>query len=122
MASPPPPFAESPFAGGALELPTVATTPTALLGRPHEASELLVQFSADADPSLRGMAAKSVGGRVEEEHSTAAMEAAGHGPLARVSVGNGVSLEQAIDILSHRPGVEFAEPDWQVSTSLASND
>ncbi len=118
MALSPPSSAESPFQNGARQ----AATANALLDKPHEANELLVQFSPAADPSARSLVAGSVGGSVQDEHFTPAMQAAGHGPLARVTVGNGLSLEQAIDILSRRPDVEFAEPNWLVSADQTSND
>jgi subtilisin family serine protease/uncharacterized protein YkwD len=53
---------------------------------------------------------------------TSANEHAGHGVLARVAVGHGLDLDRAIEILSRRPGVEFAERNWEVSVEATSDD
>ncbi|MGF9765021.1 S8 family peptidase [Microvirga sp. 0TCS3.31] len=50
------------------------------------------------------------------------MEAAGAGDLVRVAVGKGLSPEKAMEIISKRPGVEFAEPNFQYTASFLSDD
>lgn len=80
--------------------------------------EVLVQFSADAGPAARAAALSRVGGQVAETLPGGA----GNGALVRVALGEGVSVERAADILSHLPGVSFAEPNYLQSIQVTSND
>jgi subtilisin family serine protease len=82
----------------------------------HRAGELLVQFTAGTGADARAAALAHVGGNVLEqinEHG---------GGLLRISLGNGLSVEQAISVLSHIPGVQFAEPNYVLHTEAISDD
>lgn len=88
--------------------------------------ELLVQFAPGTSAAVWGRAIAAVNGRVAEWVSGPGLAgAAGNADIpmvARISLGRGVSVDQAIDILSHRPGVDFAEPNWVVSASAVANE
>src|SRR5687767_3697619 len=88
----------------------------------HAPNELVVQFAPGADRGVRAAAVSAVGGGELEIIRTSANEHAGHGVLARVAVGHGLDLDRAIEILSRRPGVEFAERNWEVSVEATSDD
>lgn len=80
----------------------------------HAEGELLVQFTAGASAGVRGLALGQIGGSIIENlHGTG---------LARVAIGNGISVEKAMQILSRHPGVQFAEPNYAVSVEVVSND
>jgi len=93
-----------------------------MLSAAYAANEILVQFAANAAPAAMAAARSAVGGRAIEAIQTAAMRGVGSGVLERVALGRGVSVERAIAALANRPGVVFAEPNWKLSTSAASND
>lgn len=76
--------------------------------------ELIVKFTG---PAGREAALASVGGRAAEVLSNLA-----DGQVMRIKIGNGLSVEQAIDILSKRPGIAFAEPNYIVSVDAVSDD
>jgi len=85
-------------------------------------NEVLVQFAPTANAAAKAAARAAVGGRAIEAIQTAAMRSQGLGSLERVSLGRGVTLDRAIAALSNRPGVVFAEPNWKLSTTAASDD
>ncbi|HEX2135328.1 MAG TPA: hypothetical protein VHG30_05380 [Microvirga sp.] len=83
--------------------------------------ELLVQFAPGARAAQHKAAAASIGGTVREIIQTAAMEDTGAGDLVRITIGNGLSAERAIEIVSKRSDVAFAEPNV-FSAQATSND
>lgn len=76
--------------------------------------ELIVKFTGAAG---REAALASVGG-----HAAEVLRNLADGEVVRIRIGNGLSVEQAIDILSKRPGIAFAEPNYIVSVDAVSDD
>ncbi|HEX2137798.1 MAG TPA: S8 family peptidase [Microvirga sp.] len=89
---------------------------------PAHTGEILVQFKPGASAAAHKAAAASIGGAIAEKIHTAAMQAAGEGELVRIKIGIGLSLEQAMEIVSKRPGVEFVEPNYILSVQATSDD
>ncbi len=88
---------------------------------PYRADIVLVQFKAGASGAARSHALELVGGHAAEV--IAGLNATDNdGLLVRMSLGDGVSTEKAIQILSHLPGVTFAEPDYVVSGESVATD
>jgi serine protease len=86
------------------------------------ANELLVSFTPGASAAAKSSALLAIGARTIETIRTQAMEAAGDGELARITIGKGLSLEKAMEIVSKRPGVEFSEPNFEYTASFLSDD
>jgi subtilisin family serine protease len=86
------------------------------------ANELLVSFTPGASAAAKSSALSAIGARTIETIRTQAMEAAGDGELARITIGKGLSLEKAMEIVSKRPGVEFSEPNFEYTASFLSDD
>jgi len=84
--------------------------------------EVLVQFAPTATAAAKTAARTAVRGRAVEVIQTTAMRSQGLGSLERVSLGQGISVAQAVSLLAKRPGVVFAEPNWKLTTSAVSND
>jgi subtilisin family serine protease len=84
--------------------------------------EILVQFAPTADEDAKSTVRAAVQGRAIEAIQTAAMKSQGAGVLERISLGNGVSVERAIQALANRPGVVFAEPNYRITKAAVSND
>lgn len=79
--------------------------------------EVLIQFTPGAAADGRGLALGQIGGQiVENVHGVA-----GTG-LVRVALGNGMTVERAISILSHNSNVQFVEPNYVLSIDVASDD
>lgn len=76
--------------------------------------ELIVKFAGAAG---RAAALASVGG-----HAAEVLRNLADGEVVRIKIGNGLSVEQAIEILSKRPGITFAEPNYVVSVDAVSDD
>ena len=79
--------------------------------------EILVQFAPGSASNGLHLALGQVNGNVMED-------VGGHSApgLVRVSIGNGMTVEKAIEILSHNPNVQFAEPNYILHADLVSND
>ncbi len=84
--------------------------------------ELLIQFAPNADVASRANARAQVSGHVLEQIQTNSMKTAGQGILERVVVGNGLSVDAAINRVRSMRGVAYAEPNWIYNTSEVSND
>lgn len=84
--------------------------------------EILIQFTPDAGARDYAAATSRIGGTVVETIRTAGMQAAGSGDLVRVTLGDGLSLDRAINIASKLEGVVFAEPNYQLSTQAVDTD
>jgi subtilisin family serine protease len=85
----------------------------------HVDGELLVKFSPGASAAALAAALGSVGGRAAEVLNGLSAQ---HGQLVRVTLAPGLDVQQAVEILSKRPGVSFAEPNYLVSVDAVSND
>jgi subtilisin family serine protease len=86
--------------------------------RNHVPGELLVQFSAGASAAAKQAALASVGG-----HAAEVLRAQlGEGELVRITFGAGLDVEKAMEIISRRPGVSFAEPNYIVGVDAVSDD
>lgn len=91
----------------------------------YQANELIVQFSAGLSDSQREDLLANVGGKIAEVISDLDSHgiAVGQGPLlARVVVPVGLDPQKAIEVLSHRPGIDFAELNYLVSIDAVAND
>ena len=87
----------------------------------HAPGEILLQFAHGVGDSARAEALASVSGQaVEVVRGDLPGQIDGH--LLRVELPTGVTEEQAIEVLSRRPEVEFAEKNWTVSIDAVSND
>jgi hypothetical protein len=85
----------------------------------YRPDQILLQFDASTDAATRSHALEAIGGRLE------ALIAGGDDAaddVSRIHLGQGMTVEKAIQILSHLPGVKFAEPDYAVAPSWVSND
>ena len=81
----------------------------------HVPGEILVQFTPGSASAGHAAALAQVGGRIVEDVN-------GSVGLARVAIAPGLSVEQAIAILSHNPNIHFAEPNYVLSVDTVSND
>lgn len=90
----------------------------------HVADELIVKFSSDLSGAGREKgiekAVAAIGGAVREFIPSGPQDT--EPAVARVSVGNGLTLEKAIEILNRLPEVEGAEHNWIYNTQATSND
>ncbi|NBX28879.1 hypothetical protein EBR04_00240 [bacterium] len=93
-----------------------------LLALAYADGELLVQFDRSVTAADRNGLRGLVGGRAAEVIETVAMRADDISGIERLSLGAGVSVEAAVAALRNRPGVIFAEPNWQVSKAVVSDD
>jgi subtilisin family serine protease len=85
----------------------------------HRPGEVLVQFEpGSALTPVFAQSLQAVGGQV----AGIVAQPGGGAELARVTLGQGVSVEHAIEILSRMPGVKYVEPDYVVSVAATSND
>ena len=83
----------------------------------YRADQILLQFDPASSAALHSHALEAIGGRLLD--IVAGGEDDG---LARIGLGNGVTVEKALEILSHLPGVKFAEPDFVVSGQSVADD
>jgi subtilisin family serine protease len=83
--------------------------------KPHVAGELIVKLGPAA--GLVDTVLASVGGRAAEF-----IRSSLDGDTLRITLGGGIDVQKAIDILSRIPGVQFAEPNYIVSVEAVSND
>jgi subtilisin family serine protease len=83
----------------------------------YRAGEVLIQFDVSAK-GAQSAALMAVMGRFLDDG-----EAEGAASVVkRLALGEGVSVEKAVEILSRLPGVEFVEPDYVVQIDAISND
>jgi subtilisin family serine protease len=82
----------------------------------YKPDELLIQFEDDIPAATRSNAFEAIGARLLGLVNDEA------GDLVRVGIGNGMTVEKAMHILSKLPGVKFAEPDYLASIDAVSND
>ena len=87
----------------------------------HASGEILVKFAPGVGDAARAEALAIIGGEaVEVVRGDLPGQDDGH--LLRVELPPGLSEETAIELLSSRPEVEFAEQNWTVSIDAVSND
>src|SRR5688572_4666032 len=85
----------------------------------HRPGEVLIHFEpAGALTPQFAQSLQAVGGQV----AGIVARPGGGAELSRVTLGQGVSVEKAIEILSRMPGVKYVEPDYVVSVAATSND
>ena len=83
---------------------------------------LLVSWAPGSTALERANARAALGLGLREEIHTAAMRSAGAGMIEWVNLPPGLSADQAIQNLSRRPGVTYAEPNWVLQSQATSND
>ena len=86
---------------------------------PFSQDGLIVQFDATTTAAQHSQALQAIGGSLEAIINPNDPSA---GELSRIHLGQGVTVDKAIEILSHLPGVKFAEPDFFVHSTAISND
>ncbi len=97
-------------------------SPGATTSAPSRApAEILVQFAPGIGEAARAEALDSFGGQAVEV-VRGDLPGQDDGYLLRVELPASVSADDAIELLSHRPEVDFAEPNWTVSVNAISND
>ena len=87
----------------------------------HAPSEILVQFAPGIGDAARAEALAAIGGEALEV-VRGDLPGQDDGHLLRVELPPGLSEETAIELLSSRPEVAFAEKNWTVSIEAVSND
>jgi subtilisin family serine protease len=87
-------------------------------GASYRPDQIILQLDPNATAAQHSHALEAIGGRLLD----IIRGDAGEGELARIGLGHGVTVEKAIQILSHLPGVKFAEPDFVLSGQSVSND
>lgn len=90
-----------------------AATASAVAYRP---GEVLIQFEPGVRPSLL---LNAVAGNLIAREEDGIV---GDGGVQRLALGEGVTVEKAIEILSQMPGVALVEPDYVVGIEAVSND
>ncbi len=93
--------------------------PNTTVAANHRPDQILIQLDGSAHGAAHSRALEAIGGRLLDIISGGDSRG---GDLARVGLGQGMTVEKAIAILSHLPGVKFAEPDYIVSSQAVSND
>jgi hypothetical protein len=92
-------------------------SPSASPAAEYRADQILLQLDPGASAAEHSRALEAIGGKLLD------IVASGDGgDVARVGLGHGVTVEKALQILSHLPGVKFAEPDYILSGQSISND
>ncbi|HEY0651346.1 S8 family serine peptidase [Phenylobacterium sp.] len=88
-------------------------------GAAYRPDQIILQLDPNATAAEHSRALEAIGGRLLDIIRGGE---AGEGELARIGLGQGVTVEKAIQILSHLPGVKFAEPDFVLTGQSVSND
>lgn len=81
--------------------------------------QIVVKFEANSTAAEHSRAFQAIGGRFE---AVIAKGEDGGGDLVKISLGHGVSVETAMKVLSNLPGVNYAEPDYLVTSQTLSDD
>jgi subtilisin family serine protease len=112
--------ASPPSAGDSGSLPPLL--PSLQVGPAATFDGLLVSWNPLAVAEERANARAALGLRLRETIHTRAMRATGAGPLEVLELPDDLSVEQAMEQLSQRPGIRFVEKNWLLETQATSND
>ncbi|MBZ5640819.1 MAG: hypothetical protein LAO51_18940, partial [Acidobacteriia bacterium] len=82
-------------------------------GPAYVPGEILVKFKADAPMHLKSSAKADLGAQTRHAFRSKA---------EHWSLGNGVTVERALERLKANPNVEYAEPNYYVHASIVPND
>jgi subtilisin family serine protease len=93
-----------------------------IFGREYVPNEILIQYTDQATATQQSQARSDVSGRLLETTQTRMMKAAGFGKLERISLRNGVGIEQAIAALNQKSYIQYAEPNYIYHPTAISND
>ncbi len=93
--------------------------PNVTLDPTYRPDQVLLQFATGSSAAEHSQALQAIGGRLLDIINPGD---SADGDLTRIGLGQGVTVEKAIAILSHLPGVKFAEPDFVVQGQAVSND
>jgi len=85
----------------------------------HRPDQILIQFADGATAADHSHALQAIGGML---NAVIAPGDDSSGDLSRATLGQGMTVEKAMEILSHLPGVKFAEPDYLVGGQSVSDD
>lgn len=88
-------------------------------GVPHQQGELLVQFKAGASAADYAVVTRGLGA---QKMQTVRGGGKGRGELSLYRLPAGLSVADAVEVLSSDAAVEFAEPNWVYTHSASSND
>lgn len=84
--------------------------------------ELLVQYKPGVTEAQQQAVRRLTSGVLLEKVQTRVMQVSGGGPLERLRLGAGITVERAVQLLKNNPRVQFAEPNWIVRTAVESDD
>lgn len=87
-------------------------------GQAYRPNEVLIQFDASTNAAAHSRALEVIGGRL---NAFITGDDSGEA-LVSATIGAGMTVEKAIALLSHLPGVKFAEPDYLQTTNFVAND
>src|SRR3954452_9914759 len=89
----------------------------------YRPDQIILQFDEGSPAATRSHALEAIGGRLEAVIARGqGADGSDDGDVSRIQLGQGMTVEKAIQILSHLPGVKFAEPDYVVTPQSVSND
>ncbi len=94
----------------------------AMLAADFVPNEILVQYHPLVDFSNRSGIRSLVGAELAETIYTYPMQSSGAGVLERLTIPQGMSIDDAISQLKTNPNVKYAEPNWLYQTAAVSND
>jgi hypothetical protein len=92
-----------------------------LLAADFLAGEVIVQFDASMTEEMRA-SVRPAGSILVETIHTAMMQRVGEGVMERLQLSDSFSIDQAIEYYEGMNGVQFAEPNYIVTTAAVSND
>ena len=90
----------------------------------YRPDQIILQFEDGSNDALHSQALAAIGGRLNAviARGDGTIPGQDAGEVHQVTLGQGVTVEKAIAILSHLPGVKFAEPDFVATSAAVSND
>lgn len=98
--------------------PADAVRQSLAAARPHVAGELLLQFRADADDTMRQQLLARLGAQRLERLNA---RGAGRGELLRVRLSGRAVDVALLDNLASEPALAFAEPNWLYRHQVSAN-
>ncbi|MEQ1906915.1 MAG: S8 family serine peptidase, partial [Pirellulaceae bacterium] len=94
----------------------------AMLAADFIANEILVQYHAAVDFNNRSGIRSLVGAELAETIHTFPMQDRGAGVVERLTIPQGMSIDDALAHLKNNPNVKYAEPNWIYQTGSVSDD